>query len=218
MILVGTVLFATTAWAGIQAYNGSTDLKIFSKIKCGSGMSCSKSNDKFLMTVAGIDASGGQMTHFSSFKVASVLTAQGTSVTGAATIAYVSQFYLPVNATLTGLAILNGATVGTDKWIVALVNSAGTIVANSAIAGTLSAGASSWQQIPFTATYAAAGPGVYWAVLYKNGTTDNFQAIPASGAYAGLAGSVTGQTFGTLAALTLPTSFTAGLGPIFYTY
>lgn len=217
LLILGALLFSTTAFAGFEAFNGSTDLKIFNKIKCGSGMSCSKSNDKFLITVAGIDASGGQMTRFSSFKIGA-LSGAGTSITGSATVAYVSQFYMPVNATLTGIAILNGATVGTDKYIVAIANSSGTILANSALAGTLSVGATAWQKIPFTATYAAAGPAVYWIVVYKNGTTDNFQAIPAAGAYAGLAGSVTSQTFGTIAALTLPTTFTADLGPIFYTY
>ncbi len=120
--------------------------------------------------------------------------------------------------TLTGVAVNNAGTVGTNKYIVALFNTAGTALANSATAGVLTSGASSWQQVAFTGTVAVTGPATYWVAVYVNGTTDRFYAIPAVGAFMGLAGTVTGQTFGTIAALTLPTTFTADSGPVAYTY
>lgn len=160
--------------------------------------------------------SSGQRTRFISFQPSS-LTA-GTSTTPSITTVYVSQIYIPANTTLTGISVSNGATVGTDKYIVALFDATGAAVANSDLAGTLTAGADVYQSVAFTATYAAAGPAVYWVALYVNGTTDRFRTIPAVGAFAGLAGSVTGQTFGTIAALTLPTTFTADKGPVAFVY
>lgn len=45
------VLFSTSAFAGVRAYNGNTDLKIFDALQCSSGMSCSRAkNGKLVMT------------------------------------------------------------------------------------------------------------------------------------------------------------------------
>ncbi len=51
-----------------------------------------------------------------------------------------------------------------------------------------------------------------------NGTTDRFRSLPASMEGRGLAGSVTGQTFGTVVAITPPTTFTADKGPVAFVY
>ena len=161
-------------------------------------------------------ASAGQKTRYIGYQPAT-LTA-GTSTTPAATSVYVSQIFIPANCTLTGVAISNGATVGTDKYIVALFDSAGAAVANSALAGVTTAGADVYQAVDFTAPVAVTGPKVYWIALYVDGTTDRFRSIPAVGAFAGLAGEVADQIFGTIAALTLPTTFTADKGPVAYTY
>lgn len=164
----------------------------------------------------GIVVAAGQRTNYLGWRP-STLTS-GTSTQGSATVLYVSQIFLEANATLTGIKVNNGATVGTNKYIVALFNSAGTPVANSALAGTLSSGADGYQTVAFTGTYAAVGPGVYWIGLYIDGTTDRFRTVPAVGQYGGLAGSISAQTFGTVAAVTLPTTFSADLGPVAFTY
>lgn len=141
----------------------------------------------------------------------------GTSTVPSATHVYVTQIFIPVNATLTGVYLNNGATVGTNKWIVALFNSAGAVVANSSLSGITTSGADGYQQLPFTGTYAAK-TGMYWIGIYMNGTTDRFRSAPAVGQYAGYTGDITGQTFGTVATITPPTSFTADVGPVAFTY
>lgn len=142
----------------------------------------------------------------------------GTSTTPSATVVYLTQIFIPVNVTLTGVKVNNGATVGTNSYIVALFNSAGGAVANSTLTGTLTAGADSFQTIPFTATYAAKGPGVYWIGLYVNGNTDRFRSVPAVGEHAGYAGSNVGQVFGIITTVTPNQFFTANEGPVAFTY
>ena len=239
--LITTICLASPALAGFQGYNGSTNLGVFNRIKCSTGLTCSVDGDKmkFITTPAmsgttmslsstlavtgastltgGIANGSGLLKNFSHGFRPDSLTA-GTSTTPSATTVYLTQIYVPVNATLTGVKVSNGATVGTDKYIVALFDSAGTPVANSALAGATTSGADVYQAIPFTATYAAKGPGVFWIGLYVNGTTDRFRSIPAAGEYGGYAGSVGTQVFGTVAAVTLPTTFTADKGPVAFTY
>lgn len=180
------------------------------------------------VTVAGTTTSTGVLTATAGIAVSSGLfknfgraydgLTTGTSTTPSATVLYMSQIYIPSNVTLTGIKVNSGATVGTNKYIVALFNSAGTPVANSNLAGVTTANADAYQTIAFTGTYAAVGPGVYWIGLYVNGTTDRFRSIAAGGEGKGLAGSVSAQTFGTVAAVTVPTTFTADLGPVAFTY
>lgn len=69
----------------------------------------------------------------------------GINTTGTATIAtevYCSEVFLPSNKLLTGIALLNGTTVGTDKHYVVLYDNSGVAIANSAVAGATTAGAS----------------------------------------------------------------------------
>ncbi len=80
--------------------------------------------------------------------------------------------------TLTGACVLNGATVGTDKWIFALYDSSGALLANTAIAGVTTATASKYQCIAFTATVQVAGPMSYYIAVQGNGTTDTFSLTP----------------------------------------
>jgi hypothetical protein len=168
------------------------------------------------ITSPAITVSSGLRTRYTSF-MPGTLTA-GTSTTPSATVVYVSQIFLGASCTLTGVVVNNGATVGTNKYIVALFSSAGAVLANSALAGTTTSGGDVYQTIAFTGTYAASGPAVVWIGLYVDGTTDRFRSIPAVGAYAGLAGSVAAQSFGTVAAITVPTTFTADLGPVAFVY
>lgn len=240
-ILLATALALTTTPAhAIQVLDSSSVvLGSFSKFKCSSGTSCSVSGGQLSLSAVpssltslslsgtlgvtgvstlsgGVAASAGQFTNFMAWKPPTLTS--GTSTTPSATVLYVSQVFIPANASITGIKLNNGATVGTNKWIVALFNSAGTPVASSALAGTLSSGADSYQTIAFTAPYVAVGPAVYWIGLYADGVTDRFRSVPAVGQYAGLAGSVSTQVFGTVAAVTLPTTFTADLGPVAFTY
>ena len=142
-----------------------------------------------------------------------------TSTTPSATTLYLTQVYVAHNFSMTGVQVLNAATVGTNKYIVAIYNAAGTLLANSATAGVLTAGASAYQSVAFTAPIALTGPETYWLGIWVNGTTDRFYAIPAMGSAVGLAGTITGQTFGTVpSTITPPTTFTAAAGAVVATY
>ncbi len=163
----------------------------------------------------GIVASAGQWVNYG--RPMNGLT-DGTDVTPGATTVYMSQIFVRANATLTGIKLNNAATCATNKWIVALFDSSGAVVANSDLAGTTCSGTDALQTIAFTGTYAAVGPGVYWIGLYSNGAGAHFRALPAAAEGTGKAGSVTGQTFGTAASVTLPTTFTADKGPVAFTY
>jgi hypothetical protein len=295
-------LTSTAAYAGFQGINNTTNLGVFNKLTCSTGLTCTKNKDSFSIVSSPSITSGAISVKAASSTAATVdiqannnasngddwqlksTTSQGglsllnntsgslvqkflidtsgnvsmtgtlspsgaivplgglsnpaadtapktrygawkpqpvtnaTSVTGAITTVYLTQVFVPYNTTFTGAAVLNAATVGTNKWILALFNSAGTALANTATAGVLTAGASAYQSINFTGTVAVKGPATYWVGLYVNGTTDTYYSIPTLGQSDGLAGSVTGQTFGTVANVTLPTTFTAGVAPVVYLY
>ncbi len=287
-----------TAWAGFQGINGSTSLGIFNKMKCSTGLTCTKVGDQFsivssptistgalsisaatatsatedlianaganngdkwrllntnstqlfalqnntsgsfvtkwsmtpagnvtnvgTLTVTGATtmtggqvASAGQWTNYG--RVYETLTS-GTDVTPGTTTVYLSQVFVHANATITGVVVNNAATCATSKWIVALFDSTGTPVANSNTAGVVCSGTDAYQTIAFTGTVPVVGPGVYWIGLYANGTGGHFRALKASSQGKGLAGSVAAQTFGTVVAVTLPTTFTADLGPAAFLY
>lgn len=123
-----------------------------------------------------------------------------------------------VNTFASGACILNGATVGTDKWIVALYDSTGALLANSALAGTTTAGASQYQCIAFTSPIGLLGPSQYFVALQGNGTTDKFQSYATGAAHSSYpTGSQTG-TFGILPSITVTTTFTASVGPLMTLY
>ena len=130
---------------------------------------------------------------------------------------YIADIFIPRNITLTGVGVLNGTAVGTDKLIVALFNSAGTKVANSALAGTTASGTDAFQEIAFTGTYAAVGPARYWIGVQCDGTTAKGRMVVTSTFIDVLTKSTAGS-FGTVGNQTVPTTFTTAVGPIAYVY
>lgn len=132
---------------------------------------------------------------------------------GATTEEYCTQVYLPYSKYLTGLALLNGTTVGTNKWLYILYDSTGNLLSNTATAGALTAGASTYQQIAFVTPYYAVGPATYFACFQANGTTDTYRRIITAENQGLFAGKLTGGTFGTVPnPITVPASFTTALG------
>ena len=138
----------------------------------------------------------------------------GTDTQPVAGTAYYGWVQLPLNHPCTGIGFLIGTVggSGTDNVIVALYDSAGTLVANSNLAGTLVGTAGTMQEVAFTGAYTAIGPGRYYVSISFDTTVCRFRAITGLGQRAG---SATG-TFGTLAAITPPTT-TANL-PSMYVY
>lgn len=198
--------------------------------------SCTRANETYLPRIQFIsglvsDCLGGQwvtgdalMTQrltFSGFRFpdpgGTALTALETAGTAAAanTEIYCSEIDLPYSQLLTGIAPLNGTTVGTNKHFALLYDSSGNVLANTATAGVTTSGASTYQKMNFVTKYYAVGPARYFACDGLNGTTDTIRhAITAVNDNV-LGGAVTGQVFGTAAAVTLPTTFTTAKAPYF---
>lgn len=146
---------------------------------------------------------------------ATALGSTGTSAVHVGGSIYVAEIYVPEARRVTGIGVLNGGTVGTDNILVGLYNAAGVRLANSDLAGVLSAGANAFQEVALTAALDIA-PGRYFIAVQCNGTTATTRRIAAS-TYRNRA-SITAGTFGTLAAITPPTTITADAGPIGYLY
>jgi hypothetical protein len=159
-----------------------------------------------------ISSSGYDPTAFCAVPVGSVAYASfGTVASGATGSIYTINVAVPKNVTLTGYEPLWGATIGTNLANVALFNSSGTLLANSATAGTVTAGANSFQKIPFTTTVNVTGPARYFVGVQLNGTVDFYRGVTASTFMNTLAGSSTG-TFGTIpASITPGTTSTGGV-------
>src|SRR3990167_8973561 len=129
--------------------------------------------------------------------------------------AYVGSVFLGANATITGIQFLVGSVGGTDSVVASLHDSAGTLLANSALAGAVVGTAAQVQQVALTATYAAKGPAWYFVALTFNGATAKFRSVPAyCNAGSGVVGNGVAQTFGTAATFTAPTTFTADKVPV----
>lgn len=161
----------------------------------------------------------GRFRHLNITGNLGTLSSLGTSTAGIATQTWYTDIFIPLPGTLlTGIGVLNAATVGTDKGLVSLYDSTGALLANSAVAGVTTAGANAFQQYPFTATYTTLKPGRFFIGYTSNGTTDNFRTVATATWIDVLSAIGTGGTFGTIVALTPPTTFTAGQAPISYAY
>ena len=140
-----------------------------------------------------------------------------------------TEIYVPFIQTWTGIGVLNGTTVGTDNHLVCLYGSndtaasgsasltLGRLLANSAVAGTVSAGASVFQNRAFTSPITLA-PGRYFLGVQSNGTTATLRhLVTANGS--NVCTSVTAGTFGTIpSTITVPTTFTTAVGVIAQLY
>lgn len=130
---------------------------------------------------------------------------------------YTSSIVFGNAAVLTGLSVRIGTTGGTDAWIVELHGPTGLLLATSALAGVTAGTASTWQNIPFTATYNLTAPGTYYVTLQGNGNTAKFDSLNAPTNPGVVTASQTG-VFGTSASITVPTTYTANLGPKMQAY
>ena len=211
LLLITTMLFGLQAFAGFGGYSNTTQLGIFEWLKCSTGTTCTKQGDKMVIQSNGNNTISN--THFTAWPTPTLTS--GTSTNGTSGTVYLSQINIGANVTLTGIALDNATANSGTSFLAVLYNSAGVVVANSV--GAVSTGSSAWQLIPFTAPKAITGPASYWVGIIANNNTASFYTTPAVGAFAGLAGTVTGQTFAAIN-ITPPTTFTAGTGPVVYTY
>jgi hypothetical protein len=149
------------------------------------------------------------------------LSSLGTSTTVTANQTYYADVFIPeTGKVLTGIGWLNGTTATTDRAIVSLYSSAGTLLANSTLAsnGTLIATSNVFQQAAFTATYTILKPGRYWIGYQQSGTTATPRTIATATWVNVMTGSAAGALGVATASITPPTTFTADTGPVAYVY
>ena len=145
------------------------------------------------------------------------LTAAGASSIHVAGTMNLSEIFIPHWNTWKGLAVLNGTIVGTDNMLVAIYSSSGVLMANSAVAGTLSAGASAFQNRDFLLPQVLA-PGRYFCGVQSAGITAQTNKFVAANGVNVLTAAPTG-TFGTVpATVTVPTTFTTAVGVVAQLY
>ncbi len=150
----------------------------------------------------------------------SVLTGVGTSTATTNTSLYCTQIFLPYNKKLTGLGILNGATVTNGHREVLLYDAGGNLLAQSGTT-TTTAGASTYQQFAFTAPYFAVGPAWYVGCSQAASSSDTLNLITTAyggmGLYTEILTSV-GTYPQSPATITVPSAFTTEQGPFFQFY
>ncbi|HEX4275826.1 MAG TPA: hypothetical protein VHZ74_10745 [Bryobacteraceae bacterium] len=169
----------------------------------------------FTSTAGIVQTSATSGTHNYAAGFVPAATTTGTDTAGIATKIWVSEVFIPTNETLTGISYLIGSVGGTDKVVVFLFDSGGAVLATSALDSSVTVGTTAtFQRVPFTATYAAKGPGLYYLGVATNGTTAKLRTQPFGDTNAANFTWV----FNTPAAITPPTTFTASTGPIALTY
>ena len=168
------------------------------------------------LTMVGGSAASGRSV-FSTVPIGSVAYGSfGTNTSAVANTLYLAEVFIPRNFTCTGIGVLNGSQATNGVAIVSLYNTSGTKVANSA--STATSGTNAFQQIAFTATYAALGPARYWIGVQMQNVSDTLRTIAASTFVDCFTDSQVQGSFVSPATATVPTSFSANKGPIAYVY
>lgn len=146
-------------------------------------------------------------TVFHTGGAAPMTTTTGTDTTPSVTETYIAEVHVPLNATLTGVAVLNGSAAAGNLTAI-LYDSNGAPVAQSAT--TAQSGTAAYQKIPFASVYQAKGPAKYFVGIQCDSTSARFRSHILGNF---IAGKKTGETYGTATAITTST-FTTNLGPI----
>jgi hypothetical protein len=142
------------------------------------------------------------------------LSTDGTNLDIVVTELYVAEVFIPCNMTVTGVAVFWGAATNGNAKVM-LFDSAGARVAISASTDVSGFTADSYgTRIPFTATYAAKGPATYYVGVICDDNTNDINTHILGNFGAGKIESLVYATEAGYATITVPTTFTTGLGPI----
>lgn len=134
-----------------------------------------------------------------------------------------SSIWVPGDCLVTGVKYKAGTTVGTNKAIGVLFDEGGTVLAYSAIAGTLTSGASTFQTLAFTTPFFLNGPGIFFIGICFDGSTDTYCTVAAE-CHTGILGGTSAQaafpvSAATINALTVSaTPFTTAQCPVVQLY
>ena len=179
-----------------------------------------------------VNVAGGQLI-CSNIPIGSVALASIGTNTADIVQLWVTDILVPYNRVVSNINILSGGTATTDNWLAAIYDSYGRLIASTALAGQVLATANSWQTQAIALVYPASGltavtaglaatnvslngPQQYFIAVQGNGTAAGaIQTVPAP--YQICAGLIAAATFGTIpATINVPTTFTAGKGPVVY--
>lgn len=147
-------------------------------------------------------------TVFHSGGVAPTTTTTGTDTTPVTTETYLVEVFVPINGLYTGIALLNGSAVAGNVTAI-LYDSNGAPMAQSA--STAQSGTAAYQSFAFSTPQQLRGPAEYIIGFQFNNTGARFRSH-ILGVFG--ASKKTGETYGTATAITVPTTFTTGQGPI----
>lgn len=154
-------------------------------------------------------------------------TSLGTSEDDVANKRLVTSFWLDRTVRVTGVSVLQGTTATTDNITSGVHDRLGNPIVNTGATGVLLATASTFKQLPFTnnatgatqTTTILTGPHLYFVTVNANGATaEALRAMAASTYNNILSAGTTSVTFGTFAAFTPPTTYTAVLAPFVCLY
>ena len=137
-------------------------------------------------------------------------TTDGTNLDVVTTETYFSCITIPATIRSTGVAIMNGGAVAGNVQV-ALLDINSNVVCSTA--STAASGTDGMQSIPWSAVTVLPGPASYFVAVQGNNTGMDLNTI-ILGSAGSPAGKVTSTTYGTFTSLTVPTTFTTGLGVI----
>lgn len=170
-------------------------------------------------TVTGGVVSSGAVTGAWAGGFVPTAAADGTDTAVAEKKLFLASIFLPANKTLTGIGFMVGSVGAKGKVVLGLFNAAGEVLAKSTetTEGTTTGAAAAFQEVDFTATYAATGPRLYYIGVTGNNAEDKLRTIAVGGKtiYAGEVELAAKQV---LAKVTAPTTFTASKGPVGYLF
>lgn len=150
--------------------------------------------------------------------VPAILTTSGTNTANnTAGMMYLAEIFVPCNVSTTGAAVFNGTAVaGNCKYALFSVAANGTSGTRVAVTtSTATAGTTAYQTVAWTGgPIAITGPATYFIGTIYDDTTHDLRGHVLGKFATGTVGSLTYATDSTFATLTVPTTFTADLGPI----
>ena len=186
----------------------------------------SETNFTVAQNVNGVPAVPGGRLKITSVPIGAVALASiGTNTADVNGQWWISDIFIPYNRIVTKVGVLQGGTATTDNIMVAIWDSFGKLVGNSAIAGVVLSGANTFKEIALVLNAAGAtvtglqlyGPQQYFIGVQGNGTAAGAIQTVKAATYIDIVSAVPSGTFGTVpATITVPATWTADNAPVVY--
>jgi hypothetical protein len=158
-------------------------------------------------------ASTGRSKFLSAPIVTSIAT-MGLATSASANSLWIAEVFIDRTVLLTGIGILNGATVAGNS-IVGLYDTSGNLIASSA--STANSGTNAFQEFSFTSTITVKGPARYFISVIANNGNHIIRTISPTDPGV-LTNVVLQGGFALPSTITVPASASNGAGPIGYAF